>query len=1169
MGRLRWRVNQLEKEKLELTSNHNQELCRLQAELTRLRSSVERGEAQRVELQYQLTVSQRDVDQAAELSRDKHTLTERTAELQQKLQELNKALDITRQAMEEDQHALQQEVEERDKLIQSFSSENQRLHRLLQDQEEALEESERRLAEVHKEREKDAEANRRQADELKYLMEREERGRREKEASDQWVRSLESSVEAERAAHLESKFNSEIIQLRVRDLEAAVSVERSGQQEAQRSLELLRAQFREVERAYSLERERSDSTERALERLQAEYEQCKSDLSDALETERKTTSDLSERLEEEEKQHANTRSLLEQATKGQSDTEEARVNFVQKVRETLQQHSSSSTGCVLPAKHDGKQSPSADVLQLLKATVGSYRQSVEGTEKQVQDLLLASEMLQQENQTLRQLTSDQSRRLEDSQQVLVKLEEELTRLRQESSDWLTQSRDLQATLQKEREESEREKEKEREQRMAEVQKITDHYQKESEACLSFLYCLYQRLLAGCVLLNQPHSILGNFTWKELCDVINEQVDRLTSDLQKAKSKIAHLQSVCEKKSACVRELQRSQECVLSRLEESAMRREEAWSSRHAHTVTQLQNELQVCHSQCESFRDHISSLERHCSSLTSDLSRLQGLVSRSRKESASFLSACALLAGVLKHTHRRLQTLCEQKTLLSRRLAEREALEEEVRRLADALGGEEDEVEGEEERGRRAVRRWRRSVCVVLAVRRWCALAQKTTVLFRLERGGGSTAVCVCGESATATQKGQDILSADNDDDGDEGRKGLCARWLRSKCLSSTIKSSMADLQGALAHTGSSPPDMMSAARSGLSRLLDHLFDQSDAASSRADEDTPSGRLRLGLDSLTPPQPNIKALVSTLQQQFLLFSQRLHSAEVERRSLRLEVANLKRGLRQGREDTCRTVPAERFRSVCVELRQALNREQEAQTLIQEQTNQLHALQLRVNAHTSEQTDTQHTLSQTTQALLEARQEVSRKERSLRILGKHLSGVQRERKQLEERLQRAEDELRDAARRKDCLISCMKAAETSYKEVRESLVQSWRSQSAQPRPLPLPREHLELRGAESIMGAPEVAACQSLLSVVSQVCHTCSSRIDWLEQEVSAHRSHVTALRGELQDACLRDNMAFVPVTEFPETLLFDDVETPQAVPLADFSKDPPVCGGRAGALLSP
>lgn len=52
--------------------------------------------------------------------------------------------------------------------------------------------------------------------------------------------------------------------------------------------------------------------------------------------------------------------------------------------------------------------------------------------------------------------------------------------------------------------------------------------------------------------------------------------------------IAHLQSVCEKKSVCVRELQHSQECVVSRLEESVRRREEAWSSQHEHTVAQLQ-----------------------------------------------------------------------------------------------------------------------------------------------------------------------------------------------------------------------------------------------------------------------------------------------------------------------------------------------------------------------------------------------------------------------------------------------------------------------------------------------------------------------------------------------------------------------------------------------------
>lgn len=135
-------------------------------------------------------------------------MSARAAELQQTVLELQGALDITRRAREEDQHALQQEVEERDRLIHSFGSENQRLQQLLQvshtqvvvwtrlnpnqkwgslgnvvfqDHEEALEDLEKRIAGVQKEKEMEAEANRRQADELKHLWEREERSRREKE----------------------------------------------------------------------------------------------------------------------------------------------------------------------------------------------------------------------------------------------------------------------------------------------------------------------------------------------------------------------------------------------------------------------------------------------------------------------------------------------------------------------------------------------------------------------------------------------------------------------------------------------------------------------------------------------------------------------------------------------------------------------------------------------------------------------------------------------------------------------------------------------------------------------------------------------------------------------------------------------------------------------------
>lgn len=108
-------------------------------------------------------------------------------------------------------------------------------------QEVALEESETRLAKVQTEREKEAEVKRRRADELKQLMEREERSRREKEVRggqtlflfltlggkreeeqmcvfslqllEQRVKSLQSNIEAERGAHLETKFNSEIVQV--------------------------------------------------------------------------------------------------------------------------------------------------------------------------------------------------------------------------------------------------------------------------------------------------------------------------------------------------------------------------------------------------------------------------------------------------------------------------------------------------------------------------------------------------------------------------------------------------------------------------------------------------------------------------------------------------------------------------------------------------------------------------------------------------------------------------------------------------------------------------------------------------------------------------------------------------------------------------------------------
>lgn len=161
--------------------------------------------------------------------------------------------------------------------------------------------------------------------------------------------------------------------------------------------------------------------------------------------------------------------------------------------------------------------------------------------------------------------------------------------------------------------------------------------------------------------------------------------------------------------------------------------------------------LQVYRLKCDTLHDRVSSLEQHNSSLTSDLARLEGLQSRSKREAFSYTAACSLLAGALRQSLRRSVLLSEQKRLLSTWLEEKEVLEEELRRLAAALGDEEEEAGGGGRRGM-VVRRWKRSVWVVRAARRWRSLGRQTSVMFQVEVGGARPTVGVCGGVAVSAQ---------------------------------------------------------------------------------------------------------------------------------------------------------------------------------------------------------------------------------------------------------------------------------------------------------------------------------------------------------------------------------------------------------------------------------
>ncbi|KPP71004.1 hypothetical protein Z043_110122, partial [Scleropages formosus] len=70
----------------------------------------------------------------------------------------------------------------------------------------------------------------------------------------------------------------------------------------------------------------------------------------------------------------------------------------------------------------------------------------------------------------------------------------------------------------------------------ESRRLTEAYQQDSQEKLTFLHDLYQRLVAGCVLIKQPEGLLGSFSWPELRAVLQEHADALTSDLRRANEK---------------------------------------------------------------------------------------------------------------------------------------------------------------------------------------------------------------------------------------------------------------------------------------------------------------------------------------------------------------------------------------------------------------------------------------------------------------------------------------------------------------------------------------------------------------------------------------------------------------------------------------------------------
>ncbi|XP_036446979.1 coiled-coil domain-containing protein 171-like [Colossoma macropomum] len=1170
---LRWKINQLEKDKLELTSKYNQEVSGYEAQLARLRALLERGEANRQTLEYEVAVVRRDAavqkssseDRIADLHKHNQQLKTLSAELSQRVSDLERALEITRQAREEDQQGLQAELHERDRLLLSSNAENdllqaekRRLEALLQEQNDTLKELKDKMDRVQKGRERDAEELRVKTSELKLSADREERMRTEVESAMQRMKALEENVESERAAHLESKFNSEIIQLRLRDLEAALCVEKNSQAEAVSNLELLRQQFGEVEKAYTRERDRAKDTHHKLQQLEKEYLSTKTELIGQLDKEKAAAAELigqleqeraesvklSLRLQEEERVQTENQHTLSLLQKKLVWVEEAHEGLLKEMEQLLQHYHHLGAPQINNTGEGDKHSSSA-MMDILRRTLQHYH-------TELKDLLKVVDTLKKESKEKEEIITEQRRHIQECEGQCVCLGEEVKRLRVSVTEAAAAADRAQTELRNVTQRWEEERERHTHTR-AQIHTLTQEHERDQQEKLAFLHSLYQQLVAGCVLVAPPQSMLGSFSWVELSTVLQEHVDALASDLSSANQKISGLESVCEGKAAALASVCEQ----LKQREESWIRQREELDTHHTQLTNELQTRVQNLRRTLDQAEESIRVLERGRSDLEQELTRLQDLLSVCRRDDASLLAACALLAGCVCELYGRVGVLARQKTLLWGRVCDGAALEREVGSLLHALS--EPEVKGQAE-VRGGVWAFRRCVIAVLAALRLQALQRNSRRLFRVSsRSGESPGVCVrevrLREGSPRTEREEE----------EEERSVRVMKMLRSSELAVLIHSCMQGVQQELDKTELSSA-VLNAAQNSFSKLLERLLSETDPGCwgrwgnvGMLARQLGHGLQRLRTAHHIPARRyTSKCMVSSLQQHFLVFTQRLHSAEVERRELRLELSRLKRSTAHSRnkpKDNTHTtcVPVNQFQSVCAELSSALQREQEVQALLHQQATQLQELGLTMELHTGDQLEKDRTLAQAVQSLSEAKAELKRKEQSLRLLGKRLSQSQQEKQQLQQSISSAENALRMAAKNKDSLASYVKSVESSLKELKDRIILSRSSTSREDFTLHLPKTLLDVAEPKWNTGGPEIAACQTLVRSFLEVYQLACSKMASLEREISSYQSHITALKAELQDACLRESQIYVPVmgADEPALPLFEVEVDSGTPPLSD------------------
>ncbi|KAM5192466.1 coiled-coil domain-containing protein 171 isoform 2-T3 [Mantella aurantiaca] len=1164
IGKLHFQLNKSKHDNLAMMTKYNEELRSSENQLVRLRCEVEKGEAVRQSLEYDLAVARKqcsmermalEEEQTKAIKIQEH-FKEQIEELHRKMQNLQGHFQTTEFNWHDTRKTLEIDLQTRDQAIENYRKEQEmlmldksKMEAVIQKQNVIIQELQQKLHEFNSESNTYKNTVKQHKSELGFSHEREERMKKELEVASQRVTKLEENIEAERAAHLESKFNSEVIQLRIRDLEGSLEVEKASQKETAAELELLKNQFKEVEMAYNKEKFVSADLSDKLQKLQKEYSFMINEFKTEAEKKNKHIAAISTKLSSCEKCFASSEHNLAMTKKQQLSIEETHGYIVKELQELVDNFSVSSLHASVIYNDNSKPARPA-VLEALRHTLTDYQNKLQSTSNELENTVHVCEELKNEVRASNQMIQSLRKKLQNAVSEQTIAEKELHHLNTKCSERESEIAILQKEFGKVQDAWEKEAQRVLEAEN-EIQKISKTFQKDKEEKLTFLHSLYQLLVAGCVLIKQPECMLGNFSWSELCAILHENVDTLIADLRKTKAKVSHLEQVCTNKTVMIVDLQQNYENSLDKLAGQMKAQHSAWQTNtkdlehhHSTLLEEALEKAQKYQKIAKKFKDKTSISEKTNDQIAMENVRIKNALINIDKDHKSLLAACALMAGALCPLYNRTCLLAAQRNFLQKKLNSCVDIQKEIRNLVQALS--ENGIKKKSDswmKAEHSVRMkllFRKGAIVVLAAKRLQRLGRSRQCLFTwVEKAKKRPGISVYIGQSQTTQKTrlQDAPLYCNE----------AGKWLTDADLLSSVVTSMSELLGLLNNKDmncSSQGQIIDAARNCFSKLMLKLNMEMkyrtvafDRHSIYIDPDSLAYRLACGLHKINGQTQSVdltsttqvKECLTALRNQILEFTMRLHTTEVERLSMRRELSDMKQKFGEpgkyadkaqkvkedGQHSEQSMVPYEKFKTAFEELNKAFLREQEAQMLLHEQSQQLLDLNYKIEQHLKDDGEKDQTLSEAIKSLSEAKKELWRKDQ-------WLSKLKQDKCQLEEGIASAEGALRAAARHKETLVSYMKSVSTAFQKIRDEASISQAASTRYDAPIQLPKLTPNMFEMDGIKEGPEFTMCQIMITNLLDVYQIACSKAATLQRRITLNEKHISTLKSELQSACLRE-----------------------------------------------